>query len=82
VANRDLAVIESITADGRVAARLDDNRKIEFSAQEHRHFDHGYAVTSHSAEGLTAERVIVNADTSVHPDLLNSRFGCRFCSVA
>jgi conjugative relaxase-like TrwC/TraI family protein len=75
VANRDLAVIESITPDGRVAARLDDNRKIEFNAQEHRHFDHGYAVTSHSAQGLTAERVLVNADTGVHPDLLNSRFG-------
>ena len=38
-------------------------------------FDHGYAVTSHSAQGLTAERVLVNADTGVHPDLLNSRFG-------
>jgi hypothetical protein len=25
--------------------------------------------------GLTAERVLVNADTGVHPDLLNSRFG-------
>ncbi len=34
-----------------------------------------YAVTSHSSQGLTAERVLVNADTSVHPDLLNSRFG-------
>jgi ATP-dependent exoDNAse (exonuclease V) alpha subunit len=32
-------------------------------------------VTSHSSQGLTAERVLVNADTSVHPDLLNSRFG-------
>ena len=41
----------------------------------HRHFDHGYAVTSHSAQGLTAERVLINADTGVHPDLLNSRFG-------
>ena len=38
-------------------------------------FDHGYAVTSHSAQGLTTERVLVNADTNVHPDLLNSRFG-------
>jgi ATP-dependent exoDNAse (exonuclease V) alpha subunit len=43
--------------------------------KEHRHFDHGYAVTSHSSQGLTAERVLVNADTGVHPDLLNSRFG-------
>jgi ATP-dependent exoDNAse (exonuclease V) alpha subunit len=75
VANRDLAVIESIAHDGRISARLDNNRQVDFSAQEHRHFDHGYAVTSHSSQGLTAERVLVNADTGVHPDLLNSRFG-------
>lgn len=75
VANRDLAVVKSIAPDGRITARLDDNREIQFNAAEHRHFDHGYAVTSHSAQGLTAERVLVHADTSVHPDLLNSRFG-------
>jgi len=75
VANRDLAVIESIGPDGRVTARLDNDRQIKFNAGDHRHFDHGYAVTSHSSQGLTAERVLVHADTSVHPDLLNSRFG-------
>jgi conjugative relaxase-like TrwC/TraI family protein len=75
VANRDLAVIESVRADGQITARLDNNRRIEFNASEHRHFDHGYAVTSHSSQGLTAERVLVHADTGVHPDLLNSRFG-------
>src|SRR3984893_2437611 len=75
VANRDLAVIEGIASDGLVAARLDSNRHIQFNASDHRHFDHGYAVTSHSAQGLTAERVLVNADTGVHPNLLNSRFG-------
>ena len=75
VANRDLAMIESIAPDHQVTARLDDNRQIEFSAADHRHFDHGYAVTSHSSQGLTADRVLVHADTSVHPDLLNSRFG-------
>jgi ATP-dependent exoDNAse (exonuclease V) alpha subunit len=75
VANRDLAVIESIAPDGLISASLDSNRQIEFDATEHRHFDHGYAVTSHSSQGLTAERVLVNADTGVHPDLLNSRFG-------
>jgi ATP-dependent exoDNAse (exonuclease V) alpha subunit len=68
-------MIESVTPDGRIAARLDDCRQIEFSGREHRHFDHGYAVTSHSAQGLTAERVLIHADTGVHPDLLNSRFG-------
>src|SRR5260370_26309124 len=75
VANRDLATIDAIHPDGSLSARLESNRKIEFSASEHRHFDHGYAVTSHSSQGLTAERVLVHADTSVHPDLLNSRFG-------
>jgi ATP-dependent exoDNAse (exonuclease V) alpha subunit len=75
VANRDLAVIESIAPDGQVTARLDNNHQIEFNAGDHRHFDHGYAVTSHSSQGLTANRVLVHADTSVHPDLLNSRFG-------
>ncbi|MBZ5686698.1 MAG: relaxase domain-containing protein [Acidobacteriia bacterium] len=74
VANRDMAAVEAIHPDGRLSARLDNNRRIEFSAIEHRHFDHGYAITSHSSQGLTAERVLVHADTSVHPDLLNSRF--------
>ena len=41
---------------------------------ENRHFDHGYAVTSHSAQGLTADRVLINADAKAHPDLVNSRF--------
>jgi conjugative relaxase-like TrwC/TraI family protein len=75
VSNRDIAVIDSIGGDGLVSARLDNSRQIEFDALTHRHFDHGYAVTSHSAQGLTAERVLINADTRVHPDLLNSRFG-------
>jgi len=75
VANRDLAAIESVSTEGRISARLDNNRQVEFNAHDHRHFDHGYAVTSHSSQGLTAERVLVNADTAVHPDLLNSRFG-------
>ena len=75
VANRDMAAIEAIHPDGRLSVRLDNNRQIEFSPNEHRHLDHGYAVTSHSSQGLTAERVLVHADTRVHPDLLNSRFG-------
>jgi ATP-dependent exoDNAse (exonuclease V) alpha subunit len=74
VANRDMATIETIRPDGRLFVRLDNNRLIEFNPNEHRHLDHGYAVTSHSSQGLTAERVLVHGDTSVHPDLLNSRF--------
>ena len=75
VANRELATIDTVDPNGRLSAHLVNNRQIEFNPSEHRHFDHGYAVTSHSAQGLTAERVLVHADTGVHPDLLNSRFG-------
>lgn len=74
VANRELAAIEAVHPDGRISARLDNNRQIEFNPGEHRHFDHGYAVTSHSSQGLTADRVLVHADTSPYPDLLNNRF--------
>jgi len=74
VANRDLATIEAISPNGEISARLDDGRTIAFSNRDNRHFDHGYAVTSHSSQGLTANRVLVNVDTSVHPDLISARF--------
>ena len=48
--------------------------KVTFDPLEMRHFDHGYAVTSHSSQGLTSERVLVNMDTEVHPELINGRF--------
>jgi hypothetical protein len=56
VANRTMATIVGI--DGhQVTARLDgDNaRHVTFDSREMRHFDHGYAVTSHSSQGVTAE---------------------------
>ena len=74
VANRDMADDRGDPPRWSPVRRLDNNRQIEFNPNEHRHLDHGYAVTSHSSQGLTAERVLVHADTSVHPDLLNSRF--------
>jgi ATP-dependent exoDNAse (exonuclease V) alpha subunit len=74
VANRDLATIEAISLHGEISVRLDDCRDVAFSNRDNRHFDHGYAVTSHSSQGLTADRVLVHIDASVHSDLINSRF--------
>jgi ATP-dependent exoDNAse (exonuclease V) alpha subunit len=74
VANRDLATIEAISPHGEISARLDDGRSVAFSNRDNRHFDHGYALTSHSSQGLTANRVLVHVDTSVHPDLISARF--------
>jgi len=74
VANRDLGTIERIGQDGQLAVRMDSGKPVTFDPTEVRHFDHGYAVTSHSSQGITADRVIVNIDTEVHPELINNRF--------
>src|SRR6185437_6904514 len=76
VANRDLGTVEQIDDDGKISVRMggSKDRIVRFDANQMRHFDHGYAVTSHSSQGLTAERVLVNMDTEVHPDLINNRF--------
>jgi ATP-dependent exoDNAse (exonuclease V) alpha subunit len=74
VTNRELGKIEKIDTDGTIALRLEDGRSIHFNPTQHPHFDHGYAVTSHSAQGLTADRVLINVDNSVNPILINSRF--------
>jgi conjugative relaxase-like TrwC/TraI family protein len=74
VANRDLGMIERIDNDGKLSVRMDSGKVVSFDGNQMRHFDHGYAVTSHSSQGLTADRVIVNIDTQVHPELINPRF--------
>jgi ATP-dependent exoDNAse (exonuclease V) alpha subunit len=76
VANRDLGTLQQIDENGRMTVRMDGDKEktVAFDPREMRHFDHGYAVTSHSSQGLTSERVLVNMDTDVHPELINSRF--------
>jgi conjugative relaxase-like TrwC/TraI family protein len=74
VANRDLGTLKSFDEDGRITLRMDSGKEVSFDPKEMRHFDHGYAVTSHSSQGLTSQRVLVNIDTKVHPELINARF--------
>jgi ATP-dependent exoDNAse (exonuclease V) alpha subunit len=74
IANRDLGTVESIGRDRTMQLRLDDGRGVDFKPQNHPHLDHGYAVTSYSSQGQTAERVLVHVDTELAAkDLLNSR---------
>ena len=75
VSNRDLGTIERI--DGKqIDVKMDGEkeRSVSFDSAKMRHFDHGYTVTSHSSQGLTTDRVLVNMDTTVHPELINTRF--------
>jgi ATP-dependent exoDNAse (exonuclease V) alpha subunit len=73
VANRELGTIEGITDAGDVAIHLDSGRDIQFNVRQHPHLDYGYAVTSHSSQGQTVERVLINVDTEKSARLVNSR---------
>jgi ATP-dependent exoDNAse (exonuclease V) alpha subunit len=74
VANRELGTIESIEEDGRLRLKMDGGRTVELDPRKHPHLDHGYAMTSHSSHGQTADRVLIHVDTELGAkDLLNSR---------
>lgn len=74
VANGELATIAKI-GDEEMVVKLEGGREIAFEMERFRHLDHGYAVTSHSSQGTTVDRVLINADTSESRVLLNDRMG-------
>jgi len=74
IANRELGTVENIAPDGAMRLKLDNGRSMNYEPQRHPHLDHGYAVTSYSSQGQTAERVLIHVDTELAAkDLLNSR---------
>jgi ATP-dependent exoDNAse (exonuclease V) alpha subunit len=74
VASRELGTIESIGEDGRLRLKMDGGRAVELDRRQHAHLDHGYAMTSHSSQGQTADRVLIHVDAELGAkDLLNSR---------
>lgn len=75
IANGELGTIEKIDAGNKWTVILDSGRKVSFPVSQNPHVDYGYAVTSHSLQGQTVERVIVNMDTRESDKLLNQRMG-------
>ena len=73
VANRELGTIVRLDERGDIAVHTDSGRLVEFHLKNHPHLDHGYAVTSHSSQGQTADRVLIHADTEESAHLVNSR---------
>jgi ATP-dependent exoDNAse (exonuclease V) alpha subunit len=78
LANRELGTVEGIGQDGRMSLKMDGGRPgdrlVELDSVKNPHLDHGYAVTSHSSQGQTADRVLIHADTELGAkDLLNNR---------
>jgi len=74
IVRRDLGTVTKVEAN-EITVRMDgkDERSIGFNPTKFRAFDHGYAITSYSAQGLTAGRVIANIDTDGPRGLINSR---------
>ncbi|HEV8655194.1 MAG TPA: MobF family relaxase, partial [Candidatus Limnocylindria bacterium] len=64
VANRELGRIDQIDPSGHVRVQLDSGRNVRFDIRAYPHLDYGYAVTSHSSQGQTADRVLVHVDTA------------------
>ncbi len=74
IANRELGTVEAIGQDGQMRLKMDGGRDVQLDPREHPHLDHGYAMTSHSSQGQTAERVLIHVDTELAArDLLNGR---------
>jgi ATP-dependent exoDNAse (exonuclease V) alpha subunit len=74
VANRELGTLERVSHSGNLEIRLDSGRDVRFNIRQHPHLDHGYAVTSHSSQGQTAQRVLIHVDTEKSELLVNNRF--------
>jgi ATP-dependent exoDNAse (exonuclease V) alpha subunit len=74
ISNRDLGTVVKLE-DNQITVQMGgkDGRTVSFDPAQVRTFDHGYAVTSHSSQGLTEGRVIVNIDTDSSRSLINTR---------
>ena len=68
------ALSNTSTHHGDLKIRMDSGQEVRFNVREHPHLDYGYAVTSHSSQGQTAERVLIHVDTEKSELLVNNRF--------
>ena len=72
VANGECATIIAID-DHSARLRIDNGREISAAINRLKHIDYGYASTSHSSQGATVDRVIVNIDTLRSVELVNRK---------
>ncbi|HLW70091.1 MAG TPA: MobF family relaxase [Candidatus Binataceae bacterium] len=72
LANGEFATIRAIDAR-RAVVHLDNGKQLSVASDRLRHIDYGYASTSHSAQGATVDRVIVDIDNRLSPELVNRK---------
>jgi hypothetical protein len=54
IANRQLGTIDKVASDGNIQIRLDSGLDVSFNLP---HLDHGYAVTGHSSQDATVDKI-------------------------
>jgi ATP-dependent exoDNAse (exonuclease V) alpha subunit len=72
IANGEYATITRLD-DREIEVRFDKGRKVSMPLQDARKIDLGYASTSHSAQGATFDRAVLNIDSSRSLELVNDR---------
>jgi ATP-dependent exoDNAse (exonuclease V) alpha subunit len=72
VANGEFTTVTELTAT-QAKLRFDSGRELSVNLSQLRHVDHGYASTSHAAQGTTLDRVILNVDSMRSPQLVNRK---------
>lgn len=73
IPNGTLATIGKVDANGQAQIKLEDGRNVHIDFKKDRAVEHAYAVTSHSSQGKTIDRVIVGVDVNQSKELINSR---------
>lgn len=65
IANRETGTIINIDRDGVATVQLDrSGRQLTRQIADMPHIDYAYAMTSHSAQGLTVDRVLIQIDAT------------------
>ncbi|MGH9770493.1 MAG: MobF family relaxase [Candidatus Acidiferrales bacterium] len=65
LANRETGTVTALDANGTVTVQLDrSGRKLSWNLTNMPHIDYAYAMTSHSAQGLTVDRVLIQIDAT------------------
>jgi len=65
ISNRDIGTVSYIDHQGNIRVTLDGStRTVGWNLNQNKHLDYAYAMTSHSSQGATVDRVLVQIDTA------------------